>query len=165
MKPLTSNIIFLAITGLLVISVGSLTYTFSSKNDKANTSGTSTPTTKTYQKDTDDKYEDDDDSKSYTATQTPPPTNTTPTTQTPATTGAKTYTANDVSSHNNQSSCWTIVNGNVYDVTSYINSHPGGQGAIKSICGVDGSGAFGNQHGGASKPERVLQSFLIGSLK
>lgn len=159
MKPLTSNILYLAIIGLLIISVGSLTYTLSSKNETVNKNptNTGTQTTKNTPKDLDDDIEDADDS--------PNPTTPAPSSQNTTTSTTKSYTAGDVASHNNQSSCWTIVNGNVYDVTSYINSHPGGQRAIESICGVNGTGAFDNQHSGASKPERVLQSFLIGPLK
>jgi cytochrome b involved in lipid metabolism len=161
MKPITLNIIFLVVAGALIISVGSLTYTFSSQKEinlGQKQISTSTQSTKTNSQDLDDNYEDADDSPSVSTTKTPSP-STTPTNS------AKSYTASDVASHNNQSSCWTIVNGNIYDLTSYINSHPGGQRAIDSICGVNGTGAFDNQHGGASKPEKVLQSFLIGPLK
>lgn len=161
MKPLTSNIIYLAITGVLIIGVGSLTYTISSKKENANLNknqiSTSTQKATSNKEDLDDNYEDADDFNTGTITQTPPATKPTNT--------SKSYTTGDVATHNNQSSCWTMVNGNVYDVTSYINSHPGGQSAVESICGIDGSGAFNNQHGGASKPEKVLQSFLIGPLK
>jgi cytochrome b involved in lipid metabolism len=77
----------------------------------------------------------------------------------------KSYTASDVALHKNQASCWTIVNGNVYDLTNWIAQHPGGEGTILSICGVNGSAAFNNQHGGVRKPERILQSYFIGVFK
>ena len=37
-----------------------------------------------------------------------------------------TYTTTEVAGHNNATSCWTIVNGNVYDLTAWIDLHPGG---------------------------------------
>ena len=162
MKPLTSDILYLVITGALIVAVGFLTYTISSKNNPSvpnqNQIGTSTQKTTAVQKDLDDNYEDADDrSNTTTQTLTPP--------STPSGNSAKSYTTSDVASNNNQSSCWTIVNGNIYDLTSYINSHPGGQKAIASICGVDGTGAFSNQHGGSTKPEKVLQSYFISPLK
>jgi cytochrome b involved in lipid metabolism len=68
----------------------------------------------------------------------------------------------DVAKHNSASSCWTVVNGSVYDVTSWINRHPGGAGAILSMCGTDASNAFDDQHGGQRRPEQELASFFIG---
>ncbi len=72
------------------------------------------------------------------------------------------FTMSQVASHNSAASCYTVIEGSVYDVTSYISRHPGGQSAIKSICGVDGSGAFGGQHSGESKPASTLAPFKIG---
>jgi cytochrome b involved in lipid metabolism len=89
-------------------------------------------------------------------------TNTTGTTST--TTKSSTYTLADVAKHNGVSSCWTTINGGVYDVTSWINQHPGGRDAILSLCGKDGSSAFINQHGGQARPEAELASFKIGTL-
>ncbi len=75
------------------------------------------------------------------------------------------FTQAEVATHDTQASCWTIVNGAVYDVTSWINKHPGGAGAIKEMCGVDASDDFNEQHGGDGGPERILASFKIGTLK
>ncbi len=94
---------------------------------------------------------------------------TTPTTITkPAVVPAKPkvagYTMSDIATHAIASSCWTAVNGSVYDVTSWINKHPGGSRAILGMCGKDASSAFDNQHGGQSRPEAELASFKIGVL-
>lgn len=75
------------------------------------------------------------------------------------------YSMADVATHKDGTSCWTTVNGGVYDVTSWINQHPGGSEAILSLCGKDGSGAFTDQHGGQMQPEQELASFKIGVLK
>jgi cytochrome b involved in lipid metabolism len=72
--------------------------------------------------------------------------------------------AQEVAKHNSASDCWSVVNGNVYNLTSYIQRHPGGQSALKNICGKDGSAAFANQHSNQGKPNNVLQGFLIGAL-
>jgi predicted heme/steroid binding protein len=91
-------------------------------------------------------------------------------TPTPVTTGitaapgAKTFTLADVAKHNSQSSCYSAVNGVVYDLTSWITRHPGGEREILSICGKDGSSAFNGQHSGQGKPETMLASFKIGTL-
>lgn len=76
----------------------------------------------------------------------------------------RTYTLIDIASHKDASSCWSAINGKVYDLTSWINQHPGGADRILSICGIDGSGAFNDQHAGQSLPNNELQSFFIGDL-
>ena len=48
------------------------------------------------------------------------------------------YTLSDVAPHNIASDCWTAINGNVYNITPFIGSHPGGP-IIATICGIDGS--------------------------
>ncbi len=75
-----------------------------------------------------------------------------------------TYTMAQVAQHGSQASCWTAINGSVYDLTSYVNAHPGGAGAILSICGADGSAAFNAQHGGQGRPAQVLATLRIGAL-
>lgn len=77
-----------------------------------------------------------------------------------------TYTSAQVAAHNTSSSCWTIINGNVYDLTQWIFQHPGGEGAILSICGQDGTQAFDAQHGRPrdTQPQQILASFKIGAL-
>lgn len=74
------------------------------------------------------------------------------------------YTLSDVAKHSSASSCWAAINGNVYDLTHWINQHPGGSGAILSLCGTDGSAAFNAQHGGQGRPEQELANFYIGKL-
>jgi cytochrome b involved in lipid metabolism len=77
---------------------------------------------------------------------------------------AKTFTAAEVLKHNIGTDCWSVINGKVYDLTSYVNSHPGGANLIKAICGKDGSAAFAGQHGSASKPNNILAGFALGAL-
>lgn len=76
----------------------------------------------------------------------------------------KTYTLSDIVLHNSETSCWSVVNNKVYDLTSWISKHPGGSKAIISICGKDGTTAFSGQHEGDSKPEEKLATFYIGIL-
>lgn len=77
---------------------------------------------------------------------------------------ATTFTAAEVAKHNTGSDCWSLVNGKVYDLTSYVTGPPGGATVIKAICGKDGSASFAGQHGSASKPNNTLEAFLLGPL-
>jgi len=79
-------------------------------------------------------------------------------------TNSNPYTVNTVATHNSLSSCWSIVSGKVYNLTSYINKHPGGQEQILAICGKDGTSLFEGQHGGNMKIENILSSFYLGNL-
>ncbi|MFO0718451.1 MAG: cytochrome b5-like heme/steroid binding domain-containing protein [Candidatus Paceibacterota bacterium] len=94
------------------------------------------------------------------------PTSTTAPTSTPAPTTqtASSFTMAQVQTHNSKTDCWSAINGKVYNLTSWIGQHPGGQGAILSICGKDGSPAFNDQHGGQSRPANELDGFFIGVL-
>lgn len=79
-------------------------------------------------------------------------------------TGTLNLSNSEIKTHNSKSDCWSIVNGNVYNLTSYVQNHPGGASVIANICGKDGSKAFINQHNSQSKPNNVLDSFLLGPL-
>lgn len=68
----------------------------------------------------------------------------------------------EIKTHNLKSDCWSIVNANVYNLTTYVQSHPGGASVIAKICGKDGSNAFVNQHNTQGKPNNVLSGFLLG---
>ena len=95
---------------------------------------------------------------------TPQPSTTTTSSKATPSSKSNSYTLADVAKHGTASSCWTAIDGNVYDVTDWITRHPGGQRPILGLCGKDGSSAFDNQHGGQSRPAAELKQFLIGTL-
>jgi len=74
------------------------------------------------------------------------------------------YTMAQVQANNTSAKCWTIINGNVYDLTNWIASHPGGQSPIKGLCGRDGSSSFNGRHRGQSGPADSLAAYLLGPL-
>jgi cytochrome b involved in lipid metabolism len=89
-------------------------------------------------------------------------------TSTPVATNPKptvtTFTMAEVALHADTTSCYSVINGSVYDLTTWITKHPGGERGIKSICGKDGSDGFNGKHGGKPQPESTLASFKIGVL-
>ena len=74
------------------------------------------------------------------------------------------YTMEKVKANASAASCWAVISGNVYDLTKWIGSHPGGSGAITSLCGTDGTSAFLGMHTGQSKPQARLSGYLLGPL-
>ena len=101
-----------------------------------------------------------------TATAAAPKPSITPTptpTPTPSATQAG-YTMADVKKANTRAKCWSAIDGNVYDLTAWISSHPGGAGAITFLCGTDGSNAFKAQHEGQRSPTNRLAQYLLGPL-
>ena len=85
-------------------------------------------------------------------------------TSTSTSSGASGYTAADIALHASAASCWTSINGSVYDLTTWVGQHPGGEGAILSLCGTDGTAAFENMHGRDPRAQSMLATFKIGAL-
>jgi cytochrome b involved in lipid metabolism len=75
------------------------------------------------------------------------------------------YSISEVETHKDKSSCWSVINGNVYDLTSMFGKHKGGDDNILKICGKDGTSAFSGKHGGQEKTEAVLEKLIIGQLQ
>jgi cytochrome b involved in lipid metabolism len=94
-----------------------------------------------------------------TPTQTPTPTQA----PTPVATTAG-YTMAQVAANNSAKSCWAVIEGSVYNLTAWINSHPGGTGAIISLCGTEATSSFNAQHANQSRPSSRLSGYLLGPL-
>lgn len=74
-----------------------------------------------------------------------------------------TLSLTEIQKHNSTKDCWVIINNNVYDVTSYINIHPGGSATISSFCGQDMTKAFlGQRHSSLADQEHSMM--LLGAL-
>ncbi len=81
---------------------------------------------------------------------------------TPTLTG---YTMQQVAANNRAVSCWTVIDGLVYNLTSWVDVHPGGADAIISLCGIDSSAAFNAQHSNDASVAQALVSYRIGVIK
>ena len=84
-------------------------------------------------------------------------------TPTPSAT-ASGYTMAQVAANNSAKSCWAVIEGSVYNLTNWINSHPGGTGAIISLCGTEATSSFNAQHANQSRPSSRLSGYLLGPL-
>jgi cytochrome b involved in lipid metabolism len=79
--------------------------------------------------------------------------------------GPKTYTLTEIARHNNSSDCWTTIFGNVYDLTRYADSHPGGE-AIYRGCGREATNMYNSvsKHRSSSSLQK-LNTLMIGVLE
>ena len=69
-----------------------------------------------------------------------------------------------VAANATEDSCWAIIDDNVYDLTDWISSHPGGASRIIGLCGTDGTSQFQGQHGGSSSAQGTLERYLLGAV-
>ncbi|MBA0815996.1 hypothetical protein Gohar_000706 [Gossypium harknessii] len=85
----------------------------------------------------------------------------------------KLYTMQEASQHNTKDDCWIVIDGKVYDVTSYLDEHPGGDdvnnespkwpAANNLLEGKDATDDF-EDAGHSKSAKELLQSFCIGEL-
>lgn len=76
-----------------------------------------------------------------------------------------TYDMAEISAHNTPEDCWVIVEGNVYNMSTYIDRHPGGSHAIAVMCGFDATNAFLSMPDAVIPAARLaMREFLIGTL-
>lgn len=78
--------------------------------------------------------------------------------------GTPLYSLAEVALHKDASSCYAVIQGKVYDLTMWVNMHPGGKNPILSLCGTDGTVRFQAKHGSSEKPNAALARFLIGTV-
>ncbi|KAF4694965.1 hypothetical protein FOZ60_006483 [Perkinsus olseni] len=76
----------------------------------------------------------------------------------------KVYTKEEVEAHNKGDDCWIIVHGSVYDVTDFVESHPGGPEVITTISGGNVTEDF-EEIGHSDEARRQAKAHRIGVLE
>ena len=73
----------------------------------------------------------------------------------------------EVAKHNSTDDAWVIVDGAVYDVTSFLESHPGGVSITEEHLGTDVSRVIRSDkvHSHSSTAFELLEQYKIGVIK
>jgi hypothetical protein len=76
---------------------------------------------------------------------------------------AATYSLDEVKEHKTEKDCWIIIKGRVFDVTKYLDDHPGGVEIVTDLAGQD-AGEDYDDVGHSEEANAILEKFLIGKV-
>ena len=72
----------------------------------------------------------------------------------------------EIGLHNNEKSCWLLINDLVYDMTKFLMEHPGGKEKLLHYAGIEATKVFheGGKHGheGHNHYGAFLEKYIIG---
>ncbi|KAI1323027.1 hypothetical protein F5Y16DRAFT_384958 [Xylariaceae sp. FL0255] len=74
------------------------------------------------------------------------------------------YTLKQVAAHNSPTDAWMVIHGEVYDVTKYLENHPGGAEVLIDAAGKDASEDFDNA-GHSEDAAEIMAEYRIGKLQ
>ncbi|KAJ8411432.1 hypothetical protein AAFF_G00162400 [Aldrovandia affinis] len=72
-------------------------------------------------------------------------------------------TEEELRKHNTREDCWTCIRGMVYNVSPYMEFHPGGEEELMKAAGVDGTDLFDQVHRWVNY-ESMLKECLVGRM-
>ncbi|XP_057690240.1 cytochrome b5 reductase 4 isoform X2 [Corythoichthys intestinalis] len=72
-------------------------------------------------------------------------------------------THEELKKHNSRNDCWTSIRGMVYNVTPYMDYHPGGEDELMKAAGIDGTDLFDQVHRWVNY-ESMLKECLVGRM-
>ncbi|GMY33900.1 cytochrome b5 [Fagus crenata] len=75
----------------------------------------------------------------------------------------KVYNLAEVSEHNTPKDCWLVIEGRVYDVTKFLEDHPGGDDVLLSSTGKDATNDFADV-GHSSSARAMMDEFYVGDI-
>ncbi|CAL9053239.1 unnamed protein product [Musa banksii] len=76
---------------------------------------------------------------------------------------SKVYRFDEVSKHNVAKDCWLIISGKVYDVTPFLDEHPGGDEVLLAVTGKDATNDF-EDIGHSNSARDMMAKYYIGQV-
>uniref|UniRef100_A0A0E0K305 Cytochrome b5 heme-binding domain-containing protein n=1 Tax=Oryza punctata TaxID=4537 RepID=A0A0E0K305_ORYPU len=77
--------------------------------------------------------------------------------------GKAVYSFQEVSKHNDRKDCWLIIAGKVYDVSPFMEEHPGGDEVLLACTGKDATADF-NDIGHTATAKELMPQYCIGEV-
>ncbi|XP_021968211.1 cytochrome b5 [Folsomia candida] len=78
-------------------------------------------------------------------------------------TAAKKYSLKEVEAHKDKKSCWIVIADNVYDVTKFLEEHPGGEEVLLEQAGKDATENF-EDVGHSTDARTMMKDYLVGEI-
>ncbi|KPP62388.1 Cytochrome b5-like [Scleropages formosus] len=78
-------------------------------------------------------------------------------------TSVKYYRLSEVQQRNTSKSTWLIINYKVYDVTKFLEQHPGGEEVLREQAGGDATETY-EDIGHSTDAKKMAQNYIIGEL-
>jgi cytochrome b5 len=75
----------------------------------------------------------------------------------------KTFKRAEVSQHSTEKDMWMIIEGKVYDITSFVDEHPGGVDTLLGVAGDDGTSDF-KSVGHSDSAKEMLHKYYLGDV-
>jgi len=75
----------------------------------------------------------------------------------------KTFTYAEISQHNTKKDLYMVIHDKVYNTSSFVDEHPGGEEVMLDVAGQDATEAF-EDVGHSDEAREVLEGLLIGDL-
>ena len=76
---------------------------------------------------------------------------------------SKIFTLEEIEAHNTREDLWMVIDGKVYDCTSFLDEHPGGEEVMIDCGGTDATGPF-EDIGHSEDAREMLEPLLIGTI-
>ncbi|XP_054783066.1 cytochrome B5-like [Prosopis cineraria] len=76
---------------------------------------------------------------------------------------SKAFTFEEVAKHNHKNDCWIIINGKVYDVTPFLEEHPGGDEVLLLAAEKDATDDF-EDVGHSDSAKEMMEKYLAGDV-
>ncbi|XWS76832.1 hypothetical protein CRYUN_Cryun01aG0211500 [Craigia yunnanensis] len=77
--------------------------------------------------------------------------------------GQKVFVYEDVAKHKERNSCWLLISGKVYDVTPFLEEHPGGDEVLLAASGKDATEDF-EDVGHSDDAKEMMEKYYIGEV-
>jgi len=69
-----------------------------------------------------------------------------------------------VAKHNEKNSTWTVIHDNVYDLTKFLDEHPGGEEVLLDVAGTVATEQF-EDVGHSTDARTLMKEYYIGELR